>query len=68
MAYQADNIRVKVGYPLSPNTTNAASIAKYYSLVKIENDMFFENMLNAAYVFCPAIPPHGSPDYYSLLV
>lgn len=48
MAYQADNIKVKVGYPLSPNTTNAASIARYYSLVKIDEDKFFENMLSAS--------------------
>ena len=48
VVYQADNIRVKVGYPFSPNTTNAASIAKYYSLVKIKDDKFFENMLSAA--------------------
>ena len=48
IAHQADNIRVKVGYPLSPNTTSAASIAKYYRLVKIKDDEFFENMLSAA--------------------
>ena len=48
VGYQADNIRVKVGYPFNPNTTNAASIAKYYSLVKIKDDEFFENMLSAA--------------------
>jgi len=48
LSHQAENIRVKVGYPLSPNTTNAASIANYYSTVKIEGDKFFENMLSAA--------------------
>jgi endothelin-converting enzyme len=48
MACQANNIRVKVGYPLSPNTTSAASIARYYSSLKIDDDEFFENMLNSA--------------------
>ena len=47
LSHQADNIRVKVGYPLSPNTTSAASIAKYYSTVEIKDDKFFENMLSA---------------------
>jgi len=45
---KADNIRVKVGYPLSPNTTSAASIARYYSLVKIDDGKFLENMLSAS--------------------
>ncbi|KXN90536.1 Endothelin-converting enzyme 1 [Leucoagaricus sp. SymC.cos] len=46
-AEKADAIRVKVGYPLSPNTENAQSIARYYSAVKIDKTSFFKNMLNA---------------------
>ncbi|KAJ3560525.1 hypothetical protein NP233_g10783 [Leucocoprinus birnbaumii] len=46
-AEKADAIRVKVGYPLSPNTEDAASIARYYSSVKIDKEDFFNNMLNA---------------------
>ncbi|KAF8758456.1 Peptidase family M13 [Rhizoctonia solani] len=47
-AYEkATAIRIKVGYPTSPNTTSDASIAAYYGAVKISNDEFFENMLSA---------------------
>ncbi|KZO95345.1 Metalloprotease [Calocera viscosa TUFC12733] len=46
-AEKADAIRVKVGYPLSPNTTDDVSIARYYSLVPIKNETFFENVLSA---------------------
>ncbi|KAG8715265.1 hypothetical protein FRC11_004997 [Ceratobasidium sp. 423] len=47
-AYEkATAIRIKVGYPTSPNTTSDASIASYYGAVKISNDEFFENMLSA---------------------
>lgn len=54
-AHKADVIRVKVGYPLSPNVTNARSLLNYYATVKISNETFFQNMLNAAYVrlCCP---------------
>lgn len=47
-AEKADAIRVKVGYPLSPNTRNARSIANYYNTVKVDKLTFFENMLSAA--------------------
>lgn len=47
---QADAIRVKVGFPLSPDTRNPRSIANYYSIVKIHKTTFFENMLSARYV------------------
>ncbi|CUA72481.1 hypothetical protein RSOLAG22IIIB_01151 [Rhizoctonia solani] len=47
-AYEkATAIRIKVGYPTSPNTTSDASIASYYGALKISNDEFFENMLSA---------------------
>jgi len=47
-AEKADAIRVKVGYPLSPDTRNPRSLANYYSLVGIHESTFFENMLNAS--------------------
>jgi len=47
-AEKADNIRVKVGFPLSPDTNQARSIANYYNLVKINDDDFFKNMISAA--------------------
>ncbi|KAH9901083.1 Metalloprotease [Cubamyces lactineus] len=46
-AEKADAIRVKVGFPLSPNTLDPRSIVNYYSRVKIHEDTFFENMLSA---------------------
>ncbi|KAG8772677.1 hypothetical protein FRC12_002944 [Ceratobasidium sp. 428] len=47
-AYEkAEAIRIKVGYPTSPNTTSDASIAIYYGALKISPDEFFENMLSA---------------------
>ncbi|KAF8610076.1 zincin [Ceratobasidium sp. AG-I] len=47
-AYEkATSIRIKVGYPTSPNTTSDASIAAYYGALKITSDEFFENMLSA---------------------
>ncbi|TFY65494.1 hypothetical protein EVG20_g5570 [Dentipellis fragilis] len=47
-AHKADVIRVKVGYPLSPDTTSAESIARYYSLVKVSDYTYFDNMLSAS--------------------
>lgn len=49
-AEKADAIRVKVGYPLSPDTRSPQSLANYYSAVKIEENTFFENMLSARFV------------------
>ncbi|KAI0807426.1 Metalloprotease [Fomes fomentarius] len=46
-AQKADALRVKVGYPLSPNTEDPRSLANYYSRVKIQSDAFFENVLSA---------------------
>ncbi|KAF8654168.1 hypothetical protein AX16_003697 [Volvariella volvacea WC 439] len=47
-AEKADNIRVKVGYPLSPDTKNPESILRYYSNVKVDKNTFFDNMISAA--------------------
>ncbi|KZT68178.1 zincin [Daedalea quercina L-15889] len=46
-AEKADAIRVKVGYPLSPDTENPASIALYYSRVEIDSETFLENILSS---------------------
>lgn len=41
----------KVGYPIaSPNTENAASVAGFYRLVKVDSEDFFDNVLSARYV------------------
>ena len=45
---KADAIRVKVGYPVSPDTQDPGSIARYYSGVEVDAIRFFENMINAA--------------------
>ncbi|CCL99342.1 uncharacterized protein FIBRA_01360 [Fibroporia radiculosa] len=47
-AGKADAIRVKVGFPLSPDTNDARSIAIYYNRVSIHDDTFFDNMLSAS--------------------
>ncbi|KAG6917789.1 hypothetical protein DXG01_001061 [Tephrocybe rancida] len=47
-AEKADAIRVKVGFPVSPNTTDPLSIARYYSLVKVDRVNFFDNVISAA--------------------
>lgn len=44
---QADAIRVKVGYPLSPNTESSRSIALYYRLVLVDKAEFFESVVSA---------------------
>jgi len=46
-AEKADAIRVKVGYPISPNTEDPRSIASYYSSVKVVKDDFFGNILSS---------------------
>ncbi|KAL0063326.1 hypothetical protein AAF712_009821 [Marasmius tenuissimus] len=45
---KADALRVKVGYPLYPDTESARSIAFYYRSVEVDDDKFFENILSAA--------------------
>jgi hypothetical protein len=47
--FQADAIRVKVGYPISPNTQSAESLLRYYALVNISKFDYFKNMLSARY-------------------
>ncbi|KAJ7724074.1 hypothetical protein DFH07DRAFT_871903 [Mycena maculata] len=47
-AEKADAIRVKVGYPISPNTRDPRSILNYYSTVKVDEDTYFDNILSAA--------------------
>jgi len=45
---KASVINVKVGYPtLSPNTSDASSVARYYSTVKVGAKTFFLNSLSA---------------------
>jgi endothelin-converting enzyme len=44
---KADNIYVKVGYPKSPDTLDAQSIAWYYRPVAIQNNTYFENLLSS---------------------
>ncbi|KAK0210236.1 Metalloprotease [Desarmillaria ectypa] len=44
---KADAIRVKVGFPISPDTRSAESIANYYRLVEIDENKFFQNILSA---------------------
>ncbi|KZT28481.1 metalloprotease [Neolentinus lepideus HHB14362 ss-1] len=46
-AEKADALRIKVGFPLYPDTLSAASVAAYYSRVKISDDAFFDNLLSA---------------------
>ncbi|EFI28400.1 endothelin-converting enzyme 1 [Coprinopsis cinerea okayama7 len=47
-AEKADAIRINVGYPVSPDTMNPRSLARYYGTVKISKDTFFENMMSAS--------------------
>ncbi|KAG6886039.1 hypothetical protein C0993_005223 [Termitomyces sp. T159_Od127] len=47
-AEKADAIRVKVGYPVSPDTEDASSIARYYNLVKVDKMNFFNNIISAS--------------------
>lgn len=44
---QADAIRIKVGYPVSPNTDDPRSLVSYYSNVKIDQKDFFGNILSS---------------------
>ncbi|KAJ3510592.1 hypothetical protein NLJ89_g4586 [Agrocybe chaxingu] len=44
----ADAIRVKVGYPISPDTRDPRSIARYYGAVKVDKNDFFGNVLSSA--------------------
>ncbi|KDR81470.1 hypothetical protein GALMADRAFT_152331 [Galerina marginata CBS 339.88] len=46
-AEKADAIRVKVGFPLSPDTSDPRSIARYYNDVKSNKKDFFGNVLSS---------------------
>jgi len=37
---QADSLYVKIGYPTSPNTTDAIALRNYYARLEINNDFF----------------------------
>ncbi|KAF9483849.1 zincin [Pholiota conissans] len=47
-AQKADAIRVKVGFPLSPDTRSPLSILNYYGLVKSDKEDFFGNVLSSS--------------------
>ncbi|KAI0818519.1 metalloprotease [Irpex lacteus] len=44
---KADAIRVKVGFPLSPDTRNPRSLYNYYSRAQGQETTFFENVVSA---------------------
>lgn len=44
---KADKIRIKVGWPDSPNTTDATSIANYYAPLDVQDGDHFGNQLRA---------------------
>ncbi|KZS99524.1 zincin, partial [Laetiporus sulphureus 93-53] len=44
-AEKADALRVKVGYPLSPNTEDPRSIAVYYDRVTVHEGRFFDSII-----------------------
>ncbi|CAO1625974.1 unnamed protein product [Parajaminaea phylloscopi] len=47
---KADKIRVKVGWPDSPNTTDASAIARYYDAYHVEKGDHFGNQLRSTVV------------------
>ncbi|KAH9945985.1 metalloprotease [Epithele typhae] len=46
-AGKADALRIKVGYPMSPNTENPRSLVNWYRNVKINVATFFDNIVSA---------------------
>lgn len=42
---QAETLRVKIGYPTTPNVTDAVSLQRYFSRLEITDDLF-ANELN----------------------
>ena len=56
-AQKANNIRVKVGYPISPDTRNPRSISNWYARVDVRDSTFFENMVSARYVSSLSVIP-----------
>lgn len=47
---KAEMIRKKIGFPTSPDIGDPRSLVSYYTLVKVHEDTFFENMLSAVSV------------------
>jgi endothelin-converting enzyme len=47
-AEKADAIRVKVGYPLFPDTRDPAALLSYYRKAEVHQDTFFDNMISVA--------------------
>ncbi|KAJ1025349.1 hypothetical protein NDA13_004162 [Ustilago tritici] len=45
---KADAIRVMVGYPTSPNTTDAVSVANFYADLPVDGKNYFANRLASA--------------------
>ncbi|PWN30821.1 zincin [Jaminaea rosea] len=45
---KADNVFVKVGWPDSPNTTDAAAIQRYYSNLDVKGGDYFGNQLRSS--------------------
>jgi endothelin-converting enzyme len=52
----------KIGYPLSPNTTDATSLKRYYSMLDIDKKDFFGNVRRATYVFPSLVFPANDPS------
>ncbi|KAH7107511.1 zincin [Auriculariales sp. MPI-PUGE-AT-0066] len=44
-AEKADNLAIKVGGPLNPNTWSDTSIASYYNTARLHDGVFFDNVL-----------------------
>lgn len=44
---KADAVRIKVGYPTSPNTTDGDAIERYYNDLTVKKDDYFGNLLAA---------------------
>ncbi len=42
---KAETLRVKIGYPTTPNVTDAVALQRYFSRLEITNDLF-ANELN----------------------
>lgn len=69
-AEKAEALRVKVGFPLSPDTRDPRSLVSYYTLVKVHVDTFFDNMLSAAssdmYKMWQKVGKQRNPDEWEM--
>ncbi|PWN52520.1 zincin [Violaceomyces palustris] len=45
---KADAVKIKVGYPKSPNTTDAASVASFYADLEVDSRDYFGNRLRSS--------------------